>query len=457
MGIDKLNFLTATDSLRLLRQGEITAENLLADSLQQIERLDDRVHAWVYLSAETAFSKSREIDEKRKAGLHLGPLAGIPVGIKDIFNTLEMPTQMGSPLWKDFTPGNDARVVHSLRMADVVIPGKTVTAEFAVHAPGPTGNPHNPKYMPGTSSSGSAAAVAAYMVPLALGTQTAGSIMRPASYCGVYGFKPSFGLLPRTGMLKTTDSLDTVGFFARTVEDLSLMFEVIRVHGRDYPISNAALNDLSRQTKTNRPWKIVLIKGPKWDDAEEYARQALYQYANQIRREQEIEICEIDLPEEFNNAHRIHSTIYDKTLAYYFKEEFQQHTLISPVMYEIIARGNEISLEQYKSALRKQDQLSYQFDELMKSYDALLTLTTGGAALKGLENVDRPDTCLIWTLCGAPTINLPVFSNSERMPFGAQIVGRRYNDYLLLNLARFLRERELIPDGTNPVPALAVA
>jgi Asp-tRNA(Asn)/Glu-tRNA(Gln) amidotransferase A subunit family amidase len=364
---------------------------------------------------------------------------------------------MGSPLWKEFTPGNDSRVVHYLRMADAVLPGKTVTAEFAVHAPGPTGNPHNPAYMPGTSSSGSAAAVAAYMVPLALGTQTAGSIMRPASYCGVYGFKPSFGLLPRTGMLKTTDSLDTVGFFARTVEDLSLMFEVVRVRGRDYPISHAALNDPTRQTKSDRPWKIRLIKGPKWNESEEYARQAIYQYANELKREQEIEICEMELPKEFNDAHRIHSTIYDKTLAYYFKEEFKRHTLISPVMYEIISRGNEISLEQYRDALREQNQLSRQFDELMQSYDALLTLTTGGAALKGLESVDRPDTWLIWTLCGAPTINLPVFSTSERMPFGAQIVGRRYNDYLLLGLARFLRDRELIPDGTNPMPALAIA
>jgi Asp-tRNA(Asn)/Glu-tRNA(Gln) amidotransferase A subunit family amidase len=268
--------------------------------------------------------------------------------------------------------------------------------------------------------------------------------------------KPSFGLLPRTGMLKTTDSLDTIGFFARTVQDLGLMFDVMRVHGPDYPMSYAALGDWTRQTKTDRPWRVALVEGPKWADAEGYARKALERWARELGREPELRIEQVQLPESFSRAHDIHATIYDRTLAYYFKEEFKSQTLISPVMYDIIRRGNQLSLDQYKEALAHQDTLAHEFDALMQDYDALLTLSTGGAALKGLDSVDRPDSCLIWTLCGAPAINLPVFVADDGMPFGAQIVGRRYNDLLLLEFAHFLRSAELIPDATNPTPRLAV-
>lgn len=449
----KLNYLSAIESLHLLERGEITALALLEDCLAQIGEFDGLLQAWVHLDCELGKAQARAVDEKIRSGQRVGPLAGVPVGIKDIFNAIDMPTQMGSPIWKGFMPGNDARVVHSLRMADAVLPGKTVTAEFAVHTPGPTRNPHDPQCTPGTSSSGSAVAVASYMVPLALGTQTAGSILRPASYCGIYGFKPSFGLIPRTGMLKTTDTLDTVGYFARTVEDLELLLGAIRVHGPDYPLSHAALNDPSRQEKGSRPWRVAFVRGPKWDDAEAYARTAVEGFAKRLGMEEGVILEEVALSDDFSKAHDVHGVIYDKTLAYYFKEECRHHTLISPIMYEIVERGKGISLAQYQAGLQEQSRLVQQFDEMLQRYDALLTLTTGGAAQKGLDTTDRPDTCLIWTLCGAPAVNLPVFSDSRGMPFGAQIIGRRYNDLLLLKFARFLRGRQLIPQAPNPIPA----
>ena len=452
---EKLNFLSASEASRLIRAGEISATELLQDCFDQIHRLDAELKAWVHLNPNISFAEARAIDEKVKSGARLGRLAGVPVGVKDIYNTRDMPTQMGSPIWKDFTPGNDARVVYSLRMADAVVAGKTTTAEFAVHAPAPTGNPHNPAYMPGTSSSGSAVGVAAYMVPIAMGTQTAGSTLRPASYCGIFGFKPSFGVIPRTGMLKTTDSLDTVGFFARTPDDLEILFDVLRVHGRDYPISEAAYSDETRQSKGPRPWRIALARGPKWNDAEHYAQQALLAFAKHVSNQPDIILTEIELSPSFSRAHDIHAIIYDKTLSYYFKEEFRQHTLISPIMYEIINRGNRITLETYQRALVEQSALSKEFDALMTQYDAILTLTTGGSAFKGLDSVDRPDSCLVWTLCGAPAVNLPVFQNDEGMPFGAQLVARRYNDILLLRLLRALREQNIIPSRTHPHPALA--
>jgi Asp-tRNA(Asn)/Glu-tRNA(Gln) amidotransferase A subunit family amidase len=278
--------------------------------------------------------------------------------VKDIFNTEDMPTCMGSPIWEGFTPGNDARVIFYLRQADAVIPGKTVTAEFAVHTSGKTVNPHDSRYSPGTSSSGSAAAVASFMVPLAIGTQTAGSIMRPASYCGVHGFKPSFGLIPRTGMLKTTDSLDTVGMFARTPQDLELLFDAIRVHGEDFPMVRKFLEDPARQTKGSRPWKIALATSSiwVWPHAEKYAQQALLGFASRLS-ENHVIVEEVKLPEDFNTAHEIHGTIYDKTLSYYFKEEFKKRTLISEVMYEIVNRGNRVTVRNWFELALKEVEL----------------------------------------------------------------------------------------------------
>ncbi|MDR3400902.1 MAG: amidase [Chthoniobacter sp.] len=445
--------LTATEILGHLQAGDFSAVELTQACLAQIARHNNTIHAWVHVAPQLALVQAAKADRKRAEGKG-GALCGVPVGVKDIFNTADLPTQMGSPIWEGFTPGNDARVVYYLRMADAVIPGKTVTAEFAVHAPGPTRNPHHLDHMPGTSSSGSAAAVAARMVPLALGTQTAGSIIRPASYCGVYGFKPSFGLIPRTGMLKTTDSLDTIGMMARSIDDLELLFENIRVHGSDYPLCNEAFQDPARLNRGAGPWRVGLLRGPKWDYAEPYAQQALEEFGRRLAGIDDVVVEPIQMPESFNRAHDIHTTIYDRTLAYYFKDEFEAHTLVSPIMYDIVQRGNQLSLAQYQAALAEQHALAVELEGFLANrFDVIVDLSTGGEAPYGLNSSDRLDNCLIWTLCGVPTINLPAFTGPNRLPFGAQIFSRRYNDYLLLNFARHLRAHGVIGDDTNPEPA----
>lgn len=450
-----INSMSALETIKHINSGELTVTKVVRACLKQIERLEPTIHAWAHLDGELALRQAADVDRKIAEGEAVGALSGVPVGVKDIFNTVDIPTEMGSPIWAGFTPGNDARVVHYIRMADAVILGKTVTAEFAVHTPGPTANPHNPDHMPGTSSSGSAAAVACGMVPLALGTQTAGSTIRPASYCGVYGFKPSFGLIPRTGMLKTTDSLDTIGLFSRTVNDLTLFFDVIRVHGQDYPITHSALNDPGRQEKGDRPWRVALVRGTKWEDAEAYAQQALFGFAEDLSKVHDITLDEVILPDSFKLAHDIHLTIYNCTLAYYFKEEFKQHRLVSEVMYEIITCGNQVPLDQYKDALDKQHRLAQKLDEFFVSgYDILLSLSTGGEAKKGLDSADRPDDCLIWTLCGVPAMNLPVFKGPLDLPFGAQVVARRYNDILLLNFVKALAKNGQVGSAPYPLPAI---
>jgi Asp-tRNA(Asn)/Glu-tRNA(Gln) amidotransferase A subunit family amidase len=430
-------YLSVTQLIELIKSREVSVKEILSSHFERIDSLEDKVGAWAFLSKDIAFKQASDIDRQLSNGTFKGKLYGVPVGIKDIFNTCDMPTAMGSLQWEGFTPGNDARCVHYLRMNGAVFPGKTVTAEFAVHAPGKTVNPHNYEYSPGTSSSGSAAAVACFMLPLATGTQTAGSIIRPASYCGVYGFKPSFGLIPRTGVLKTVDTLDTVGMFARSPADLKLIFEVMRVHGKNFPISHAKLNDEARQKKGSRPWKVALIPSLTKKFSQPYAYEALSHFIDELGKNRDIELLRMDLRDEFNQAHRIHDTIYNKCLSYYFKREFSHVKFISKIIYELISNGNKITLDEYLAALEKQKNLWKHLDDFFNNCDIILTLSTQGIAPKLTED-DKPDTCLIWTLCGVPVINIPAFKGPQNMPFGLQIVSRRYNDYLLLSFAEFL-------------------
>lgn len=452
--MDTLNFLSATEAASRIRSGDIKASQLMADCLDQISRYEDQVRAWEFLDAPGAMAQAQAADERLRGG-GVGPLAGIPIGVKDIFNTRDMPTCMGSPIFKDFTPGNDARVVFMLRQGGAIIPGKTVTAEFAVHALDKTLNPHDSAYSPGTSSSGSAAAVAAGMVPLALGTQTAGSIVRPASYCGVYGMKPSFGLIPRTGMLKTTDTLDQVGFFARGVEDLELLLDVCRVRGRDYPISHARLNEDARRFVRGRPWRIGFVGEGLWvwGEAAAYARKAFEAFVESLARTTLTGLRpiveEVSLPASFNKAHDLHAVIYNKTLAYYFREEFEKHQLISEVLNGMIRAGQSISLDEYKQALEEQSALARQLDDVLQRYDVVVALSTAGCAPKWGDD-DVPDSCLIWSLCGVPVVNVPVFKGPNGMPFGTQVFVRRYSDYLLLDFLKQLTASGIIRDAEVP-------
>src|SRR5713226_7085426 len=225
MDLTDLHTLSATDAARLIRDGVISSEQLVEACLDRVREVDGRIEAWAFLDSEHALAQARAADEWRLGGRPLGPLHGIPVGLKDIIDTADMPTENGSVLHAGRTPSRDAPVVTMLRGAGAVIMGKTVTTEFAGAFPNKTRNPHNPEHTPGGSSSGSAAAVAAGMVPLALGSQTTGSTIRPASYCGVYGFKPTHGLIPRHGMFQLSRTLVHVGLFARNVEDIALLLE----------------------------------------------------------------------------------------------------------------------------------------------------------------------------------------------------------------------------------------
>ena len=440
---------SATELIKLINTKKITVTELIESTIKKIQKINPQTNAFVHLNFLQMRETAKNLDEKLDNNESIGPLYGIPIGIKDIFNTKDYPTEMGSSLWKGFTSGNDARVVHYVRMNNGIIAGKTETAEFAVDALGKSLNPYDATRSPGTSSSGSAIAVATGMIPIALGTQTGASIIRPASFCGIYGFKPSFGLIPRTGMLKTADTLDQIGFFARTPQDLELFFNIIHVKGRNYPISNNVLNSESRQVVKNRPWKIKFVKSHTWDKAEDYSKTALIEFVKILSQEKYFNVSELILPKYFSDSHEMHKRLYSKSLAYYFKNELKNKKLISKIFYEFVSDTSNISLEKFDNALEYQNKITKSLDQSFESFDILISLSTAGhAPLRNKKETDDPS--LIWTLCGVPAINIPNFKSPEGLPFGIQVIARKYNDKLLIQFIKFLHKLNIIKNSPYP-------
>jgi len=439
--VNKLYTLTASELRQKLLSEEISAKDITQSLLKRIHEIESDIKAWEFLDENII---NTQLDKISDLDMHTHPLFGIPIGVKDIYNTFDMPTQMGSPIWKDFTPGNDARMVHYLRRNGAIMLGKTTTAEFAVHYQDVTRNPYDLQRSPGTSSSGSAAAVASGMVPIALGSQTAGSIGRPASYCGVYGFKPSFGALPRIGVLKTTDSLDTLGFFARSVEDLSLAFEACRVSGENYEYVHKHIDNY--KSNPDKKYRIAVVRHPKYNIASQAAQKAFSQWTDQLKDKQ-IELVYTELPDYVNEIYDLHQLIYDKALAYYFKDEYAEHTLMSPIFYDIIQEGQKISTEDYTNALERQHELTQKFNQWMESYDIILTLGVADEAPVGLTTPDLPDSNLIWTFLGLPSIMMPVLKGENNLPIGVLAVSKKYQDLLLLEFVTILKKLTCISDA----------
>lgn len=434
--------LTASAFLRLLGRREVSVADYVRACADRIEQFEPRLKAWAWYDRGRLEERAAKLDRilsgtPAAEGLPAA-LFGVPIGLKDVFNTYDMPTEMGSPIYAGYTPGNDARVVSNFRRAHAIVAGKTVTAEFAVHHPGPTLNPYDPTRTPGTSSSGSAVAVATSMVPLSLATQTAGSIIRPASYCGVFGFKPSFGLVPRTGVLKTTDTLDTIGWMARSIDDLALVLERARVRGHNYPVSEAGLADRIAHAPTGGRWRIGLVESYVDRHQDPVVTQALRDLSIDLERHGAM-VVPFRLPSSMASTHEVHDIIYTCALAYYFRPEWSaKPSLFSDRLSMMITAGLEISGERYRCALAEQVRIARTFDEAVQAVDVLLCPATAGEAPVGLDAIDPPDTCLIWTLCGAPTLSLPLLKGSSGLPVGVQAVARRFADYPLLDFGRFV-------------------
>jgi Asp-tRNA(Asn)/Glu-tRNA(Gln) amidotransferase A subunit family amidase len=435
-----LEWLSASDAARAIAAGEITSEQLVEACLARTHAVEPQVQAWQYLDPEHALTQARARDLDHKEGRPGGPLHGVPVGIKDIIDTVDMPTEDGTVLHAGRTPDRDATVVAMLRAAGAVIMGKTVTTECANAEPGKTRNPHNPERTPGGSSSGSAAGVAAGMIPVALGTQTNGSVIRPAAFCGVYGFKPTHGLVPRQGILKLSRSLDHVGVFARTLEDIALLAgELAGFDERDpdtRPRARIAFSQVAASEPPLAP-RLAFVKTPLWENAEDETKEAFAELAGVLGGE-----CEaFNLPESVREAWDWHRTIMEAEMAANLDLEWEKgRDRISESLRGRLASGREVRALDYQKALARIPILNDGFDELYARFDAILTPSAPGTA-PALATTGDPAFCTLWTLCGMPALNLPLMSGANGLPMGVQLVGRRGDDARLLRTARWLVSR----------------
>ena len=438
MDASQLNWLAAADAARAIRDGAISSEQLVEACLARVREVEEKVQAWQFLDPEHALGQARARDRDRREGHPSGPLHGVPVGIKDIIDTADMPTEDGTVLHAGRTPAWDATVVAWLRAAGAVIMGKTVTTECAVFTPGKTRNPHNPEHTPGGSSSGSAAAVAAGMVPLALGSQTNGSTIRPAAFCGVYGFKPTHGLIPRHGILRLSRALDHVGVFARTIEDLALVCESLVGHDERDPDTRPRARipfGAVAAEEPPMPPRLAFVKTPVWDRAEAETTEAF----GELTAELGDAVKEIELPDSARAAWDWHRTIMEAEMAASLDLEWERgRDRLSAQLREQLARGREVRALDYQQALARIPLLNAGFEDLFARFDAILTPAAPGTAPRGLDSTGDPAFCTLWTLCGMPAISLPLMRGTNGLPLGVQLVGPRAGDARLLRTARWL-------------------
>jgi Asp-tRNA(Asn)/Glu-tRNA(Gln) amidotransferase A subunit family amidase len=432
-----LTALTAIEAAERIAAGELSSEEYVGACLDRIDAIEGAVHAFAHLDRNEALRQAKALDELRRNGRPIGPLHGVPVAIKDVFDTADFKSEYGSPLLKGRQPMRDAAAVSRLRAAGAVIIGKTVTAELAYFHPGPTRNPHDVQRTPGGSSSGSAAAVAAGMVPLAIGTQTNGSTIRPASYCGVYGVKPSHGLISRARALMLSRTLDHVGVFARSLADAALILEVLAGYDADDADTHAvAAPDFLETLAEDPPLppQFAFVRTPKWDKADAETRAA---YEALVARLGE-SVVPIDLPEAFAEGWSDHRTVMAVEMAHNIGALVERGgEASSKSLRDILAEGRSISAVRYLAARDSARRYVAGLVEIFKQYDAIITPAAPGVAPKG-EATGNPVFSSLWTLTGLPALSLPLLTGEGGMPLGVQLIGEPGDDARLLRTANWL-------------------
>ena len=435
--VAELAELTAIEAAERIAGGEMSAEAYIGGCLERIAALEDKVHAFAHLDPKDALAQACALDERRRNGQPIGLLHGIPVAIKDIFDTADYKTECGSPLLKGRQPMRDSTAVARLRAAGAVIIGKTVTTEFAYFHPGATRNPHDLERTPGGSSSGSAAAVAAGMVPLAIGSQTNGSVIRPAAFCGVYGCKPTHGTISRHGALILSKALDHVGVFARSLADTALILEVLVGYdpedGDTRPV--AAPNFLERVAEEPpMPPRLAFVRTPVWDKADAETRAAFENLVQRLGNS----ATAIDLGQSYAAAWDDQRVIMAADMAHNLNAVVERGgEASSKALRDFLAEGCKVTAVRYLAARDAARRYEIGFAEIFKEYDAIITPAAAGVAPKGTAT-GSPMFCSLWSLTGLPALSLPLLSGEGGLPLGVQLVGERRDDARLLRTANWL-------------------
>jgi Asp-tRNA(Asn)/Glu-tRNA(Gln) amidotransferase A subunit family amidase len=443
MNPKQLYRLGLCEAVQAIRRGDISSEELTRALLARIERHENTVQAFQWIDPQRALDLACRADRQLKSGEKSGALHGIPLGIKDIIATRGIPTTMGSPIYDGHVPGRSAALVLRAEAAGAFVLGKTVTTEFAYFTPGKTRNPWNPAHTPGGSSSGSAAAVAMGFLAGAVGTQTNGSMIRPAAFCGVVGYKPTAGFIALSGVHLFSPSLDQPGVFTRSVSDAVLLAAALmEKEGTD-----AAANAVNagaipgHMAPPARPPRLAAVRSPVWHQADPHAQEHFLKMVANLRSAG-AQIAEQELPPSFKEAHAVHRTVmYGEGARVFAELQRSDRSRLSPRLNALIDEGRAIPDSELARSLERKARLTAELDAYLGAFDAVMTPPALGEAPADLTQTGDPAFCTIWSLCGVPAVTIPAGRGPAGLPLGLQIVGPRRSDARVLTAALWCDER----------------
>jgi len=436
----EVSSLSAYELSLKLKSGEISSIDLCKSYINRIKKFEKDVKAWQFFDEKLLLEKAEEADDYRKSGKPLGPLHGMPIAIKDIIGTYDMPTECGTVFRKKKSSSQDSEIVNLLKNAGAIVMGKTVTCELAYIHPSKTRNPHDYSRTPGGSSSGSAAVVASYMSHLSIGSQTGGSVIRPASYCGVVGYKPSYGLISRSGVLQVSDKLDTIGVFGRSVKDVALLAKSL-IRKDLYDTSTAYFSsdrmlDVCEEKLEFDP-KFIFYKTKNWKNINKKSQEAFEFFIKSFKKNIEI----YDEPSYFKDIPKYHQIIHEVDMAKNFQVYYDKDkSKLSKEMNDAISRGLKYSAKDYSDAIDFMKQSYESYKEVFEDYYGILSPSSNGVADKGLGSTGSADFQKIWTYLGLPAISLPLLTGENDLPLGLQLVGNKFDDLRFLGTAKWLED-----------------
>jgi len=423
-----------------IKDTQLSSVDLCKAYIDRIKKFEKDVHAWAHFDEKLLLEKAGESDNYRRSGKPLGSLHGIPVALKDIVGTLDMPTECGTVLRKGMSASQDAEIVDLLKSEGAIIMGKTATSELAYFGPAKTKNPHDYSRTPGGSSSGSAAVIAAHMAPLSVGSQTGGSVIRPASYCGVVGYKPSFGLISRNGVLKTSENLDHVGVFGKSVEDVAILAKVlIKKDSYDKATIHYSTDSMLEECNKGPLYdpKFIFYKTESWKKIDKKSRDAFEFFIKSFKKNIEV----FDTPSYFKDIKKYHQIVHETDMANNFHDYYKKSkNKLSKEMQAAIKRGIDYSAKDYAEARDFMSRSYESYKEVFEDYHGIISPSSTGVADKGLASTGSPEFCTVWSFMGTPSISLPLLEGENNLPLGVQLIGDKYDDARFLGVANWLEK-----------------
>ena len=432
--------LSLEELAKKIKDAQLTSVEVCEKYIERINKFEKDVKAWTHFDKKVLLEKATEADDHRRSGKPVGPLHGVPIAVKDIIGTVDMPTECGTVIRKGKSYSQNAEIIDLLHASGAIVMGKTATSELAYLGPPATTNPHDKNRTPGGSSSGSAASVASFMAPASIGSQTGGSIIRPASYCGVVGYKPSYGLISRNGVLRTSYSLDQIGMFGRKVEDVAMLAKVLIKKDKYDPATiHYSTENILAETKKGPIFepKFIFYKTDHWKIIDKKSRESFEYFIKSFKKNIEI----FDTPSYFKDIHKYHQIIHETDLANNFSVYFKKFkNKLSKYMQNAISNGNKYTAKEYAEAIDFMKRSYESYEEVFEDYHGVLSPSSPGVAPKGLKSTGTAEFNKVWSYLGTPCISLPLLEGENNLPLGVQLIGNKYDDHRFLGVANWLEK-----------------